>query len=380
MNIQQIKTEILSGLTISIALVPEAISFALLVGVAPQIGLWAAVFMALSTALFGGRPGLISGATGATAVIMAGLVTKAGVDHLFLGVMVAGIIQLIFWATDLWKVFTRIPHSAISGFLLALAVMILLSQFEYLEVGSPTDHALVILIAVAILCSVVMLISSKLFSFPPALSAILIGTLIGIPLGFATVGDLSPVSASLPSFKVPDFTVDKVLLVLPFSFGMAVSGLTESLLTVDSISHKLNEHGDKGRETFAQGLGNIASSVFGTMGGCVLVGQTNLNISAGAKHRLSGLVAALGLVIIILVFGKYIEKLPLVGLIGVMLVVVYETGDWRSLTTKNYRNLGVVIATVASSLLSSNLAIGVIIGSTVFYISKLALRYDSNKK
>jgi SulP family sulfate permease len=127
-------------------------------------------------------------------------------------------------------------------------------------------------------------------------------------------------------------------------------------------------------------LVQLASSVFGTMGGCVLVGQTNLNISAGAKHRLSGLVAALGLSIIILVFGKYIEKLPLVGLIGVMLVVVYETGDWRSLTTKNYRNLGVVIATVASSLLSSNLAIGVIIGSTVFYISKLILRYDSNKK
>jgi hypothetical protein len=186
---------------------------------------------------------------------------------------------------------------------------------------------------------------------------------------------LNPTWTSAAPGKYP-FTTDPLaaltgnsfLLALMFgNYGVAVDFLDDIYLNF-------------GQSTFAQGLGNIASSVFGTMGGCVLVGQTNLNISAGAKHRLSGLVAALGLSIIILVFGKYIEKLPLVGLIGVMLVVVYETGDWRSLTTKNYRNLGVVIATVASSLLSSNLAIGVIIGSTVFYISKLILRYDSNKK
>lgn len=380
MTLQQAKTEILSGLTISIALVPEAISFALLVGAAPQVGLWAAVFMALSTAFFGGRPGLISGATGATAVIMAGLVAKAGMDSLFLGVLMAGVIQLIIWATSAWKIFTRIPHAAISGFLIALAIMILNSQFRYLEVGNPNLTGLTLLILTVIACAAAMIWSAKRFSFPPALIAIAVGAVIGIPLGFATVGTLSPVSASLPTFSIPTLSLDLILTALPFSFGMAVSGLTESLLTVDSVSHKINEHGDKGKETMAQGIGNIVSSLFGSMGGCVLVGQTNLNISAGAKRRLSAIIAGFGLAIIILLLGKYIEMIPLAGLIGVMLVVVYETGDWKSLVTRNWLNLSVVVSTVIFSLATHNLAIGVIIGSIVFYVSKLILRHDTSKE
>lgn len=380
MTLKQTKTEILSGLTISIALVPEAISFALLVGAAPQIGLWAAVFMALSTAVFGGRPGLISGATGATAVIMAGLVASAGMDYLFLGVFLAGIIQILIWATSAWKVFNKIPHSAISGFLIALALMILNSQFKYIEVGNPSQSVVWYTIITVILSAVAMIWSSRKFSFPPALTAILVGLIIGIPLGLSTVGDLSPVSADFPSFRLPTMNLAAILMVLPYSFGMAISGLTESLLTVDSVSHKLNEHGDKRRETLAQGIGNVVSSLFCTMGGCVLVGQTNLNISAGAKQRLSAIVAALGLALIIIGFGTYIEKLPLAGLIGVMLVVVYETGDWKSLMTINIRNLVVIISTVLSSLATHNLAIGVIIGSIVFYSSKLISRYDTSKE
>jgi SulP family sulfate permease len=375
----QIQTEILSGLTISIALIPEAISFALLVGAAPQVGLWAAVFMALSTAFFGGRPGLISGATGATAVIMAGLVAKAGIEALFLGVLMAGIIQLIIWATSAWKIFTKIPHSAISGFLIALAIMILTSQFRYLEVGNPTSIGLSLLILTVIVCAAIMIWSAKRFSFPPALVAISIGAIIGIPLGFATVGTLSPVSASLPTFSIPSLNLGLILTALPFSFGMAVSGLTESLLTVDSVSHKINEHGDKGKETMAQGIGNIVSALFGSMGGCVLVGQTNLNISAGAKHRLSAIVAGLGLVLIILLLGKYIEMIPLAGLIGVMLVVVYETGDWKSLATRNWLNLAVVISTVIVSLVTHNLAIGVIFGSIIFYANKSITKHVNTK-
>lgn len=380
MTLSQAKTEILSGLTISVALVPEAISFALLVGAAPQVGLWAAVFMALSTAFFGGRPGLISGATGATAVIMAGLVAKAGMDALFLGVLVAGLIQIVIWATSAWKIFTKIPHAVISGFLIALALMILNSQFRYLEIGDPSSSTLIWLILTIAACAGAMIWSAKKFSFPPAIVAILVGSIIGIPLDFATVGALSPVTASLPTFTVPTMSLDLILTVLLFSFGMAVSGLTESLLTVDSVSRKLNEHGDKSKETLAQGIGNIISSLFGSMGGCVLVGQTNLNISAGAKKRLSGIVAGLVLAIIILVFGKYIEMLPLAGLIGVMLVVVYETGDWKSLMTRNWLNLGVVLSTVIFSLATHNLAIGVIVGSLVFYGSKLILRHDTSKE
>jgi SulP family sulfate permease len=371
MQISQIRTEILSGSTIAIALVPEAISFALLVGAAPQIGLWAAVFMALSTAIFGGMPGLISGATGATAVIMAGLVAKSGIDLLFLGVIVAGIIQLLIWSTFAWQIFTKIPHATISGFLVALALMIFTSQFQYLAVGSPTNVKLILSLITIGVCAGAMIISSKKINFPPALISILIGCIIGIPLDLAKVGDLSPVAADLPRFIIPRIGLDNILLVLPYSFGMAISGLTESLLTVDAVSHKLNEHGSKSKETFAQGIGNIVSGLFGSMGGCVLVGQTNLNIGAGAKNRLSGIVASVGLILIILLFGKYIEKIPLVGLIGVMLVVVYETGDWKSLTNSRPLYVLTTISTIVVSLLAHNLAIGVILGSIVFYIGKL---------
>lgn len=380
MTLSEIKTEILSGLTIAIALVPEAISFALLVGASPQVGLWAAVFMALSTSIFGGRPGLISGATGATAVIMAGLVSSNGIDSLFIGVIIAGLIQLLIWATSAWKIFTKIPHAAISGFLIALAIMILISQFRYLQIGSPTGLQLIYLLIAIAICSGFMVWSAKRFTIPPALIAIVIGMIIGIPLGFATVGDISQVSAELPTLSIPTINLTLLLSILPYSFGMAISGLTESLLTVDTVSHKLNEYGDKSKETFAQGIGNIVSGFFGTMGGCVLVGQTNLNIAAGAKHRLSGIVAATGLILIILTLGKYIEQIPLVGLIGVMIVVVYETGDWKSLNTKNVLNLLVVISTITISLITHNLAIGVIAGSIIFYCSKLILTNDKTNK
>ena len=380
MKSQQIKTEILSGLTISIALVPEAISFALLIGAAPQVGLWAAVIMALSTAIFGGRPGLISGATGATAVILAGMISANGMESLALGVAAAGIIQLLIWATGAWKIFAKIPHSAISGFLIALAIMIFTSQLNYLKVGDPSVYQIGQTVSLVILCAAAMLISAKHFKFPPALVAIAIGCIIGIPLGIATVGNLSSVSAEIPKLRTPDFNWSMVFGVLPYSFGVAVSGLTESLLTVDSVSHKLNESGDKERETFAQGLGNLISGFLSTMGGCVLVGQTNLNINAGAKHRLSGIISAFGLIAIVLIFSQYIEMIPLAGLIGVMMVVVYQTGDWKSILSTNLINLLTIVSTIVFSLLTHNLAIGVIIGTIVFYISKLIFKHDTIKE
>ena len=375
MDKAQARTEILSGLTIAIALVPEAISFALIAGAAPQLGLWAAVFMATSTAVFGGRPGLISGATGATAVIMAGLVAKHGIELLPLGVFVAGALQLFIWATRAWKIFNRVPKAAVSGFLVALALMILFSQFRYLEVGSPSKAEVGLTLLVVCLSAAAMYMSSQRLRIPPALVAITVGCVVGIPLGIATVGDLSAVSASFPSISYPEISLDLLFVVLPYSLGMAVAGLVESLLTVDSVSHKLNLHGDKGKETFAQGIGNVTSGLFSTIGGCVLVGQTNLNIAAGAKHRLSAISAALGLVAIILFLSPLIEAVPLAGLIGVMLIVVYETGDWKSFTTGPIVNLTVVLSTIIASLCSHNLALGVAVGTLIFYASK-ASRLD----
>jgi SulP family sulfate permease len=350
--------------------VPEAISFALLVGAAPQLGLWAAFFMALSTSLFGGRPGLISGATGATAVIMAGLVQSHGLEYLPIGVMVAGLVQIIIWFTGAWKVFRVIPSHVISGFLIALAVLILISQFNYLEVGSPDLLKKVLTLIVVGISAAAMWISARKLKFPPALSAIAVGSLLGIPLGLATVGDLAQVSASFPTPIDLNLSLSTVLTVLPYSLGMAIAGLTESLLTVESISIKLKEPGSKKKETFAQAIGNLVSGWFGTIGGCVLVGQTNLNIGAGAKGRLSSLTAALLLAAIILFFGKWIELISLAGLIGVMLIVVLETGDWIKLKTKSMKIRTVLAVTILSAILTHNLAVGVVLGTLVYYLIK----------
>lgn len=375
MKIETIKKEVLSGLTISLALVPEAISFALLIGVAPTRGLWAAVIMALSTALFGGRPGLISGATGATAVIMAGIVTLYGEEYLYPGVMLAGAIQFILWATGGWRVFNLIPKIVMSGFLISLAALIALGQVKYLWVGGPSDTKLILVILVSAISASAMWYSAKKFKWPPALSAILTGIIIGTPLGLATVGDLSRMGIGLAPIEFAEFSLGTLLKILPYSIGMAIAGLTESLLTVEMVSQKLGEPGSKGKETFAQGVGNIVSGMVGTIGGCVLVGQTNLNILAGAKHRLSSITAALGLVLIILVFSSGIESIPLAGLIGVMIIVVVQTGDWPALKPGDIRSYQVLVLTILAAVLTYNPAIGVIVGSILYY-----LVYRLNKK
>ena len=371
MNASQIRTEILSGLTIAVSLVPESISFALLIGVAPQVGLWASVIMAMSAAILGGRPGLISGSTGATAVIMAGLFAVHGSSALYLGIVLAGIIQLIFWMTSAWRIFSKIPSPVISGFLISLAFMILTSQIKYVVAGSPTVPQIIITVLIISLSSLAMLLSNRLTNIPSAIFAIAVGCLLGIPAGLSTVGTISTVSASIPTLAFPEFSIDLLIAALPYSIGMAIAGLTESLLTVDSAAKALNENGSKSRETFAQGVGNVISGMFGTIGGCVLVGQTNLNIAAGSKYRLSGITASAGLILIILGLAHYIEMIPLAGLIGVMLIVVYQTGDWASLSTSKTSDLLIIAVTVLASLITSNPAIGVIIGTLVHYCSKI---------
>ena len=373
MKYSQIKTEILSGLTISTALVPEAISFALLVGVSPSAGLWAAFFMAITTSIFGGRPGIISGATGATAVILAAFVSLHGEENLYLVVIIAGLIQLLIWLTNSWKIFKLIPNIVMSGFLISLAILILLSQFKYFQIGSMDLLTKLIMASAIIISAASMYFSGKKFKFPPALSAILVGSIIGLIFSLPTIEDLSPISNSLPIFNLPKLSINSILIVLPYSFGMAVSGLTESLIAVDIVCEKLGrsfKYNPKSRETLSQSIGNIISGLFSSIGGCVLIGQTNLNLLAGAKTRISSIFASLGLLLIILLLGKFIQLLPLAGLIGVMLIVVYETGDWSKLKSKNKVDTIVLIITILVSIISHNLAIGVIIGSIMYYIIK----------
>jgi SulP family sulfate permease len=369
----QLKIEILSGLTISLALVPEALSFALLIGVSPSAGLWAAFFMALSTAIFGGRPGIISGATGATAVILASFVTLHGEENLYLAVIIAGIIQFLIWLTNSWKIFKFIPKIVISGFLISLAILILISQFKYLSIGNLSILQKIIMVSIIGVSTLSMHLSSKRFKFPSALTAIIIGSLLSSLFYLPTIQDLSSISNSIPQLTFPKVSIDLIWLVLPYSIGMALSGLTESLIMVDDVCNKLGKPAGsdpKSKETLAQSIGNITSGLFTSIGGCVLVGQTNLNIAAGAKYRVSSLIASLGLVSIILVFGKYIQHIPLAGLIGVMLVVVYQTGDWVKLKDPTIVNRLTLIITIVCSIASHNLAVGVILGSISYYLLK----------
>jgi SulP family sulfate permease len=369
----QLKTEILSGLTISLALVPEALSFALLIGVSPSAGLWAAFFMALSTSIFGGRPGIISGATGATAVILASFVSLHGEENLYLAVIVAGLIQFLIWLTGGWKIFKVIPKIVISGFLISLAILILMSQFKYLSIGNLNILQKFIMVIIIGISAISMYFSSKRFKFPSALTAIIIGSILSSLFYLPVIKDLSSISNTIPQLIFPNFSGDLILLVLPYSIGMALSGLTESLIMVDAVCDTLGKPtgpDPKSKETFAQAIGNIISGLFTSIGGCVLVGQTNLNVTAGAKYRVSSLIASLGLVSIILVLGKYIQHIPLAGLIGVMLVVVYETGDWIKLKDSNIVNRLTLIITIVCSLISHNLAFGVIAGSIIYYLLK----------
>ncbi len=374
----QTKTEILSGITISTALVPEAISFALLVGVSPSAGLWAAFFMAFTTSVFGGRPAIISGATGATAVILAALVSLHGEDNLYLAVIIAGSIQFLIWLTNSWKIFKLIPNIVMSGFLISLAILIFFSQFKYFQIENirPIDQVLMALAAV--ISAVCMYYSGKKFNFPPAISAIFVGSIISIPFSLPTIGDLSSISNGFPTFSLPEISISSILMVLPYSFGMAISGLTESLIAVDEVCKKLGTppgKDPKSKETLSQAIGNMVSGFFSTIGGCVLIGQTNLNVLSGAKRRLSSLSASAGLLLIILLFGKFMQAVPLAGFIGVMLIVVYETGDWLKLKTANKVDIIALLFTIVASLISHNLAMGVILGSCVYYsVKKLSIK------
>ena len=213
--LKNLKTEILSGLTVALSLVPEAISFALIVGVSPLAGLWAAVFMALSSAFFGGVPGIISGATGATAVILAGVVSTYGVDHLYVSVLLAGTLQLIMWITRAYKLFEYIPKVVISGFLTGLAIMIFMGQLRYLQINNPDAIQLTLTIAIVLISAIAMWFSSKKFNIPSALVAIVIGC-IGIPLGLANIGNISTFTATLPEFQLPSFNLSMILSVLPY--------------------------------------------------------------------------------------------------------------------------------------------------------------------
>jgi sulfate permease, SulP family len=376
---QELKTNVLSGLTVALAMVPEAIAFALVAQVSPLTGLYAAFIVALITSAFGGRPGMISGATGALAVVMVALVVQHGVEYLFAAVVLMGMLQLLFAAAKLGKFIRMVPHPVMLGFVNGLAIVIFLAQFGHFKVAADdgstqwlTGLPLYTMIGLTALTMLVIYLLPLLTKAVPAtLVAIVAVTLLvlGLDIDTRSVGDLGSIAGGLPAFHIPlvPLKLETLQIVLPYSLILAAIGLIESLLTLNLIDDMTDTRGRPNRECAAQGAANVVTGFFGGMGGCAMIGQSMINVNNGALHRLSGIATALFLLSFILFGSSLIEQIPLAALIGVMFVVAEKTFEWASfrLFGKVPRADVFVGLLVAAVTVFADLAVAVVVGVIV---------------
>lgn len=373
------KNEILSGLTVALALVPEAVAFAFVAGVDPLVGLYAAFMVGLLAAIFGGRPGMISGATGAMAVVMVALVAMHGVEYLFAAVVLTGLFQIGAGALRLGKFIRIVPHPVMLGFVNGLAIVIFLAQLQNFQVTTVdgvkelmSSGPLMLFVGLIILTMLIIHYLPKLTgAFPASLAAIITVTLLvhGLELDTATVGDLASIKGGLPSFHIPLVPVsfETLMIILPYSFILAAVGLIESLLTLSLIDEVTNTRGRGNRECVGQGIANTVTGLFGGMGGCAMIGQSMINVNSGGRQRLSGVAAALFLLMFILFASPMIERIPMAALVGVMFVVVIATFEWSSLRIigKIPVTDAFVLILVSAVTVFTDLAIAVVVGVIV---------------
>ncbi len=397
---QDPKSDILSGLTVALALVPEAIAFAFVAGVDPLVGLYAAFFVGIITATFGGRSGMISGATGAMAVAMVGLVTVYGAEYLFAAIVLTGLIQILAGIFQLGKFIRLVPHPVMLGFVNGLAIVIFLAQLGQFKAvnkaADTTSHSgdgghsaidvifnggwmqgteLYLMVGLTILTMAIIWLFprvpklGKLIPAPLASILIVSGLVIGLKLDTQTVGDLASISGGLPSFHIPmvPFTFETLVIILPIAFTLAAIGLIESLLTLTLIDEITGTRGRTSQECVGQGAANLTCGFFGAMGGCAMIGQSMINIKSGGRGRLSGITAALSLLVFILFASSLIEMIPLAALTGLMMMVVIGTFAWASIRImkKIPREDAFVIILVTGITIAHDLAMAVIIGVIV---------------
>jgi sulfate permease, SulP family len=372
------QNEILSGLTVALALVPEAVAFAFVAGVDPLVGLYAAFMVGLLASIFGGRPGMISGATGAMAVVMVTLVAEHGVEFLFAAVVLTGLIQILAGVLKLGKFIRIVPHPVMLGFVNGLAIVIFLAQLQnfQVEVDGATQwmsgQPMIIFVALVVLTMAIIHYLPKLTTaIPSSLAAILVVSLLVFLLDVDTntVGDLASIKGGLPQFHIPDvaFNLDTLNIILPYSVILAAIGLIESLLTLTLIDEVTNTRGRGNRECIGQGIANTATGMFGGMGGCAMIGQSMINVNSGGHKRLSGVAAALFLLAFILFASSLIEQIPMAALVGVMFIVVLGTFEWSSIRIFNKipRHDAFVLVLVSAVTVATDLAIAVVVGVIV---------------
>ena len=391
------KNDILSGLTVALALVPEAVAFALLAGVQPLVGLYAAFTIGLVTSIIGGRPGMISGATGAIAVVIGTLVAQHGVEYLLAAVVLTGIIQIGFGVLRMGKFIRLVPHPVFLGFVNGLALVIFLAQIKQFKVDGQWmsgDALFIMLGIIAITMLIIEYLPKITKAVPSTLVAIVVGSVGVIWLGVdtRTVGDIASIKGSLPPFHIPDvsFNLETLKIVFPYAIVMAMVGLIESLLTLNLVDELTETTGQPNKECIGQGVANTITGFFGGMGGCAMVGQSLINVKSGGRGRLSGIVAALTLLAFILFLSDYIERIPVAVLIGVMFMVVIGTFEWCSLKLFGkipFSDWITIFAVTLITVFTDNLALAVIVGVLMSAISfswihakQISVRSETDEK
>ncbi|SDN10081.1 sulfate permease, SulP family [Psychrobacillus sp. OK028] len=372
-----IRGDILSGIVVALALIPEAIAFSIIAGVDPMVGLYASFSIAVIIAFVGGRPGMISAATGAMALVMVNLVADHGLNYLLAATILTGIIQIFLGVFKIAKLMRFIPNSVMIGFVNALAILIFMAQVPHI-----LGEGIITYVFVAVTLVIVYTVPRFIKGIPAPLIAIIILTAITFIFGIElkTIGDLGTITQSLPSFFLPDvpFTLETLQIILPYSLALAVVGLLESLLTAQIVDDMTDTKSDKNREARGQGIANFVTGFFGGMAGCAMIGQSMINVKSGGRGRLSTLVAGVFLIFLIIVLGNLVVDIPMPVLVGIMIMVCIGTFDWGSfkyLVTAPRPDALVMITTVAIVVYTDNLAIGVLVGvilSALFFVASIS--------
>lgn len=370
-------TNIMAGIVVALALIPEAIAFSIIAGVDPMVGLYASFLIAVIISLVGGRPAMISAATGAVALLVVPLVKDYGVEYLFAATILMGVIQIVLGIFKVGKLLKFIPNSVMIGFVNALAIMIFMSQLQHIF-GISFDTYIYVIITIAIL----YIFPRFLKKIPAPLIALVVLTASYIFLGaeVRTVGDLGAIEKSLPSFIIPDvpFNMETLKIIFPYSLSMAIVGLVESLLTARIVDNATDTYSSKNKESRGQGIANFITGFFGGMGGCAMIGQSVINVRSGATTRLSTFTAGVVLMLMIILLGDLVVQIPMPILAGIMIVVTISTFDWKTfkyLKSAPRTDAFVMVITVIIILMTDNLAIGVIAGvffSAIFFATKIS--------
>ncbi|MDO9004183.1 MAG: SulP family inorganic anion transporter [Aquabacterium sp.] len=374
MKAQALRADVLAGVTTSFALVPECIAFALVAHLNPLMGLYGAFIICTLTALFGGRPGMISGAAGSMAVVIVALVVQHGVQYLLATVVMGGLLMIAFGLLRLGKLVRMVPHPVMLGFVNGLAIVIALAQLEHFkrDEGWLSGTPLYVMIGlVALTMAIVYLMPRLTRAVPPALVAILgVGlavNLLGLPT--RTLGDMAHIAGGLPALALPQvpWNLDTLGIIAPYAVLMAMVGLLETLLTLNLTDEITESRGYPDRECVALGAANVVSGMFGGMGGCAMIGQTAINLSSGGRGRLSGVVAGVMILMFVLLLSPLIERIPLAALVGVMFVVAQQTFAWASLRVLNKVPLNDVLMIIAVTVITvfTDLAAAVMCGIVI---------------